>query len=199
MGNAHPTKVTLYVCFYIISGLLIRSIQCTYIGFTKIIICAKITSEFQCLPRTAMNKKSILLNFIITLVFSLGFNYLLKIVVFRNKIKIYTSLDKSLYIQYKNICSSKNKKPGIYSFRDRGTGGTLTYLDCSLHNDTDSGEYKFTESEGKERCFGQMVQINSPEKRVTTWKIKGAVSGYQCSRIGEEIEFKMNKESRLLE
>jgi hypothetical protein len=63
-----------------------------------------------------------------------------------------------------------------------GSGGLLYPDDC----DDNSGQYRFEDTEGAERCVGTSTwETVSPTVRDTTWVIEAPVSGFSCSTVGQ--------------
>jgi hypothetical protein len=111
--------------------------------------------------------------------------------------KQYSSKNGDLLIIVRNKCSI-SEYSGKYFFKNnvRFSGG-LTRTNCSQDINAERIEYKFTDIEGDEFCYGRMIKIESGQKNVTIWKIEGSVSGHYCSHIGANFEVEMKKGIRM--
>ncbi len=69
-----------------------------------------------------------------------------------------------------------------------GSGGFLYPDDC----DDNSGQYRFEDTEGAERCVGTSTwETVSPTVRDTTWVIEAPVSGFPCSTSGQVYNIRL--------
>jgi len=102
---------------------------------------------------------------------------------------IYRSKSGTLTVRYGNKCSTV-KPSGFYRFGS--ISGNLIALSCE-NIGGDWAEHKFIDTSGDERCYGLMQQSwGWATKTLTTWIIKGAVSGYRCSQSGKKFEVEMD-------
>lgn len=92
---------------------------------------------------------------------------------------------------YPEACATG--KPSDSYFVKGGVSGLLYPSKC---DGLPSGfaEYKFVDTSGTERCTGY-ASINFAGGRenltIMFWEVRGAVSGYSCSTIGERYEYRM--------
>jgi hypothetical protein len=107
--------------------------------------------------------------------------------------RIYTSRSGTLTVQYENACSTV-RPSGSYRFGN--ISGTLTALSCK-NVGGDFAEHKFIDISGDQRCYDRMNQSWGGRYPVTVWEVKGAVSGYQCSQIGEKFKIEMDNGKQL--
>lgn len=100
----------------------------------------------------------------------------------------YISEDGSLIVEYGSACSTVNPS-GAYQVQN-GVSGDLIATTCEGMGG-DISEHRFTDTSGRERCYGRMRQYWGARIR-TVWQIEGAVSGYSCSQTGKQFEIEMD-------
>jgi hypothetical protein len=94
---------------------------------------------------------------------------------------------------YQEACATGQPSDSYY-VKD-GVSGVLYPSECGQYG-SDAAEYKFVDRSGNERCTGKAVIAfggiyGGGAKAVTYWEIQNAVSGYNCSTIGETYEIGM--------